>query len=281
MPLRQAVLAALGSVLLVLLLAAPLRAACTPRDFLALELPRHVADPVATALELAYPGLSVRAGEVLLADGQRLPLGRDRGVSPAERLTSARIAEQFVQIYPLDFDLQSRRQAWFDPGRARNDAFFRALWFDSESAARASLTHVSYRGRGVTARFSVTTRHCVAAQLQAALDEIAAHGPAMDRFFQEIGGSFNWRRISGTDRLSAHSFGIAVDFNTRLGGYWQWAGQRAGQVGDYVNHYPEALVQAMERRGFIWGGKWHHYDGMHFEYRPELILHARLAERRQ
>ena len=34
-----------------------------------------------------------------------------------------------------------------------------------------------------------------------------------------------------------------------------------------------------ERHGFIWGGKWHHYDTMHFEYRPEL-LHPRCVDRR-
>jgi hypothetical protein len=27
-----------------------------------------------------------------------------------------------------------------------------------------------------------------------------------------------------------------------------------------------------EKHGFIWGGKWYHYDTMHFEYRPELLL---------
>ena len=32
-----------------------------------------------------------------------------------------------------------------------------------------------------------------------------------------------------------------------------------------------------EKYGFIWGGKWFHYDGMHFEYRPKLILHSRLV----
>jgi len=26
-----------------------------------------------------------------------------------------------------------------------------------------------------------------------------------------------------------------------------------------------------ERHGFIWGGRWWHYDTMHFEYRPELL----------
>jgi hypothetical protein len=30
-------------------------------------------------------------------------------------------------------------------------------------------------------------------------------------------------------------------------------------------------VEVFERHGFIWGGKWNHYDTMHFEYRPELL----------
>ena len=32
-----------------------------------------------------------------------------------------------------------------------------------------------------------------------------------------------------------------------------------------------ALVTVFENHGFIWGGKWRHYDTMHFEYRPELL----------
>jgi len=31
------------------------------------------------------------------------------------------------------------------------------------------------------------------------------------------------------------------------------------------------IIDIFERRGFIWGGKWSHYDTMHFEYRPELL----------
>ena len=30
----------------------------------------------------------------------------------------------------------------------------------------------------------------------------------------------------------------------------------------------------IERHGFIWGGNWYHYDTMHFEYRPELLMDA-------
>ena len=35
--------------------------------------------------------------------------------------------------------------------------------------------------------------------------------------------------------------------------------------------YYGVIVDVFERNGFIWGGKWYHYDTMHFEYRPELL----------
>jgi hypothetical protein len=35
---------------------------------------------------------------------------------------------------------------------------------------------------------------------------------------------------------------------------------------------PREIVDIFERHGFIWGGRWYHYDTMHFEYRPELLL---------
>ena len=84
--------------------------------------------------------------------------------------------------------------------------------------------------------------------------------------------------ISGTDRLSSHSFGAAIDINAELGKYWKWTGAKEGEVGAYDNVVPEEIVEAMERYGFIWGGKWNHFDGMHFEYRPEMILHGRMVD---
>lgn len=253
--------------------------ACTVTDWLTIALPQG--ELMETALELAYPGsdLDRPAGSFTTADGIPVPYRGDRDTAPSDRLLDATIGDMFVLAYPLDFDLAARRIPWNDPGRVRNDALFRAIWFGDRAAAQASLTRVSYARGGQRADFHVTTRHCVHAQLQAALTEIAAHGPAMDRYFDNVGGSFNWRVIAGTDRLSAHSFGIAVDFNSQLGGYWRWSGAAPGQAAEFHNQFPKELVQAMERYGFIWGGKWHHFDGMHFEYRPELILFARLTAR--
>jgi len=37
---------------------------------------------------------------------------------------------------------------------------------------------------------------------------------------------------------------------------------------------PAAAVEAFERHGFVWGGKWLFFDTMHFEYRPDILLLA-------
>ncbi|MEM8729497.1 MAG: M15 family metallopeptidase [Pseudomonadota bacterium] len=264
-------------------LAAPVAgSACTARDFMALPLPQDPGrSPVVLALETAYPGLYVDDGQarVHMPDGATvLPLGESTGQSPEALLQGPSIVEQFTYPYPLDFDLDARRTPWVDPGRLRNQAFFQALYFDRQTEAARHLRTVRYATTGTS--FYLTDKTCAATQLDAALRAIAAQGTDYSRFFQSVGGSFNWRRIAGTNRLSAHSFGIALDLNAKLGGYWRWSGAQPGAAQVYDNKIPEGIVSALERYGFVWGGKWHHFDGMHFEYRPELILYARLLDRR-
>jgi hypothetical protein len=97
-------------------------------------------------------------------------------------------------------------------------------------------------------------------------------------------GGFNWREIAGTQRMSYHSWGLAVDIQPkRLGGkaiYWMWEQQRNK---DWMLvplesrwNPPDRVIEIFENEGFIWGGKWPFYDNMHFEYRPELLEFRRL-----
>jgi hypothetical protein len=89
--------------------------------------------------------------------------------------------------------------------------------------------------------------------------------PSLRRFFAHPGGTFVWRPIAGTDRQSAHSYGVALDLDPTLGDYW-----RNSSPPRWRNRVPQALVDAFEAEGFAWGGRWFHYDTMHFEWRPEL-----------
>jgi hypothetical protein len=56
--------------------------------------------------------------------------------------------------------------------------------------------------------------------------------------------------------------------------YWRW--QPPAQLATFSRkNWPDEIVEAFERHDFIWGGKWWHFDTMHFEYRPEIIAYAK------
>ena len=246
--------------------------ACTPRDFLGMILPAASDDLAVSSVLFAYPTLSYDAAEdVLRSDSGAMKVAGPSEQPPHQALETPTFGAQFRYVYPLAFDLTQRETPWVDPGRLRNADFMALLYFEDEATARASLTQVTHPASGTT--FNVTQKQGVACQLQAALAEI---GPEHGALFQSVGGSFNWRVISGTTRLSVHSYGAAVDLSTKLGAYWKWQGGKPGGVGPFANQIPQDVVQAFEKYGFIWGGKWHHFDSMHFEYRPELIVYARL-----
>lgn len=81
-----------------------------------------------------------------------------------------------------------------------------------------------------------------------------------------------WWPIAGTGRLSLHSFGIAVDLGGPRADYRLWGARANDGRFAWRSRIHWEIVEVFKRHGFIWGGKWHHYDTMHFEYRPELFL---------
>lgn len=252
--------------------------ACDATNFLDLPISSSHEAPEHQAIQIAYPDLLFSDdGRSISANGNLwLGLGTARDGPPRTLLTNPSILEQFSYVYPLGFDLTQRQISYFDPGRLRNGDFFTMLYVSTESAAVANLIHV--RQPSLTpSGFQVTRLRNVDCQLHAALSVLAASETDYSFAFREAGGGFNWRNVSGTSRLSAHSYGIAVDINAKIGQYWQWTGAPEGKIPDYHNRVPAELVSVMERFGFIWGGKWHHFDGMHFEYRPEIILHSRIV----
>jgi hypothetical protein len=251
-----------------------LGADCGARDFFQVPLVAGQTDNVVVALLTAYPGLTLDGDTIVAPNGLRLPLGLDDNRPPQDRLADPSLREQFHDIYPLGFDLTSREIPWYDPGRARVEALFQALYGSSAAEVKSTLQKTRIEG-AATATFLMTNRQGVACQMAAALAEVATLKIDWTPAFTDVGGSFNWRKIAGTDRYSAHSYGIAFDLNPAVGGYWRWAGRPEGDAGPFDNKIPAEIVAIFERFGFIWGGKWHHFDGMHFEYRPEMILFAR------
>ncbi len=93
--------------------------------------------------------------------------------------------------------------------------------------------------------------------------------------------AFYWRRIRGTNRMSFHSYGIAIDLIPRSYGgkyvFWSWTKDQRPDDWMLVPLSrrwmpPQSVIDAFESEGFIWGGKWGVWDNMHFEYHPELLM---------
>ena len=109
------------------------------------------------------------------------------------------------------------------------------------------------------------------------MEQLVVQYPVYAIFLHNPGGTYSWRVIAHTIRLSNHSFGMALDINASQTQYWQWDLEQENRIVSkdaaltYRNTVPWQIVEIFEKYGFIWGGKWYHYDTMHFEYRPELM----------
>ena len=222
-------------------------------------------DPNKAKLLAAYPSYlsHFEGNELVWRDGTRMVWDDGKSKTLEELLDGPDLQDMFEQAYPDKVIFQVD----YDPGRCRPDAFFMKVYGGSAAAVEAQLVPVEWFGQML--RFNKANG--AAKALEAVRDELMPlkdlHG-----YLQPSAGTFNWRVVAGTKRLSNHSFGIAIDLNVQHAHYWRWSKEfKAGQTLRYQNSIPIRIVEAFERHGFIWGGKWYHYDTMHFEYRPELL----------
>ncbi|HEX5957303.1 MAG TPA: M15 family metallopeptidase [Hyphomicrobiaceae bacterium] len=250
---------------------------------LSAALPAAATDKVPLAARLdalvaSYPGYieGVEGNELVLTGGKRHVIDDGKPRTHAEMLESGDIEDMLSQVYPLGACVSQEPPANdFEPGRVRNETFFKGLYGTSAAEVRRHLTSVEWFGE----KLPVMRLQGVDAALARVRADLAKLDPGLNRYLTPSAGTFNWRPIAGTGQLSAHSFGIAIDINTAFTDYWRWAGKRPAVAIAYKNRIPLEIVHVFERHGFIWGGKWYHYDTMHFEYRPELIRIGELAER--
>jgi len=221
------------------------------------------------ALVRAYPDfLASHDGKVLIwKDGTRMPVSDGRSAKTfAERLAHASILDQFSIPY-VKGPLAGPPAPEQDPGRFRNTAFFDKMYGDcSRGEVQRKLTKVAWLPKSGGGSVQITSVNGVADRLRAVSEDLDALGPDVKKFAFPSAGTFNCRTVRDTGNRSMHAWGAAIDINTKSSDYWLWS-----RGGTYRNRIPFAIVAIFEKHGFIWGGKWGHFDTMHFEYRPELL----------
>ena len=258
--------------------ARPLRLLCA--TVLAAALPTFLAPPAlaqsadVSPLVKAYPDFltGVEGGMLVWKDGTRMPVDDGRGVKSFEALLDQPdLKDLFAMRYPLGRKgLAPARD--FDPGRVRSAALFDKMYGNCLIGdVRKSFVSVPWLPTRANAKVLVSNINGAADSLRKVSLELDRLPETFLPFLHPTAGTYNCRPIAGTKRLSAHGYGIAIDIATKSSHYWQWTKPDAAGLYPYKNAIPWEIVEIFERHGWIWGGKWYHYDTMHFEYRPELI----------
>ena len=228
--------------------------------------------PDVSALLRAYPtALAGADGEFLIwRDGTRMELAAGDDGSPAAMLRDGSILDMLRQPYPHG-PAAPEPGSDADPGRIRNRAFFDKMYGDCRRGEVAPhLVPVVWLPRHWGRTLRLTEINGVAAALEAVSAELDTQPDAVTAYLYPPGGGYNCRAVADAGQASMHGWGAAIDINVARSDYWHWRPQ--GRGGDAPPRpIPAVIVESFERHGFIWGGKWSHYDTMHFEYRPELL----------
>ncbi len=217
----------------------------------------------------AYPEqkLQYKDGKIVFPDGYAVEWDDGKKKSFVEQLDNSDIEDSFAMPYQLGGEPTFQA----DGGRSRSDAFFKKMYGSSSAAVQKNLTTVNWFGTNI----KVTKVNGVDKKLKAVAAELAKH-PELRKYIEKP-QSFYWRKVRGSNRQSAHSYGIAVDMGIKYSNYWLWTYPRANENTQikYKNRFPEKIAKIFEKYGFIWGGRWYHFDTMHFEYRPEILKGAK------
>ncbi|WP_242972938.1 M15 family metallopeptidase [Anaeromicrobium sediminis] len=230
------------------------------RDLLTLMMayPEYITDVEMTSDDKVY---------VIMKSGNKILYDDKQKKNYSAKLNNPDLQDMLEEIYPLSH-VDEIMEKNFDPGRIRVYALLKEVYGNSKIGVEKNL--VSAKG----VRFNKNNR--AAENIKNVMNELlplAKSNGKIGACVYPMSGTFCYRVISGTGRLSPHSFGIAIDLARDNRDYWKWASKEAGAK--RLKSYPQEIVNIFEKNYFIWGGKWNHFDILHFEYRPEFIIKSK------
>lgn len=206
---------------------------------------------------------------IILKSGSKILYDDRKTKNSEEKLAYPDLQDMMEQIYPLT-PVSGLMSKDFDPGRIRVYNLLGEVYGKSSAQIQGNLRGVGY------GNLQFNGKNKAADSLKDAMKELVQLSKQrrdISSCLYPINGTFNYRCIAGTNRLSPHAYGIAIDLAIDSRDYWKWATPKQGE--QRIQSYSKDLVKVFEEHNFIWGGKWSHFDILHFEYRPEIILKAR------
>jgi len=186
------------------------------------------------------------------------------------KVSNSDVQDTLEEIYPLESI--DKVLEGIDPGRSRCYSLLNGLYGGNRKEVEKNLSSISTLCGNITFNKNARAGEALKKALNEA-KELANNKNKINNFIFPISGGYNYRVIQDTGRLSPHAYAIAIDLNRNNSDYWKWVDKSKGSK--RIEEYPKELVKIFEDNGFIWGGKWEHFDILHFEYRPEIILKSK------
>ena len=257
-----------------------------------------------TILKSAYPNeideivydYKLNAWAMILRDsnGRKIRLFWAEGrILTADRLTEA--YKYRTQFYPypeeiknpatMDDEYIRKLNAYTSKNARKNSAISAPDFFDtiydarSRQSLESHLVKTSFLGKKTTVHEKIEEP---LKRVEKTIYRRRLWSPEIRSFIRNLSSCdcYHWREVRDTGSRSFHSYAIAVDILPKGWGnkiiYWSWERDRNPNwmLVPIEKRWcpPQAVIDAFEAEGFIWGGKWDIWDNMHFEYRPELFL---------
>ena len=231
----------------------------------------------AKALSATYPDFikGYSDGSLTLSNGEKIIYDDKTQKSFVEQMDNADIEDMFTQPYDTSVWTPSRN---YDPGRIRNEKLLKFMYGKTSQEVSRNLVKVIWFNQ----QLPFTKVNGAADSLRAVEKELASLPEKYHKYFYQS-STYNWRKVRGSDRLSAHSYGIAIDICTKYSDFWRWKNPGKEEMDEivYANRIPKEIIRIFEKHGFISGARWYHYDTMHFEFRPDLIHHSRMTQKKK
>jgi hypothetical protein len=219
----------------------------------------------------AYPGAIILNGELIkTVSGKTLIWDDGKDKSFNEMMNTPDLQDTLSLTYPAFRDIKVHPLHNEDPGRFRYEPLMKLVYGNTAAQVQDNLSPINWLSYSKNRRVQFNKQNGAAQALKQIIKELEQLPTSYHKYLTNIGGTFRDRKIAGTHRLSPHAFGIAIDLNVDYGDYWQYVDSGTSAI-PYKNRMPQAIVDIFERHCFIWGGRWYHYDSMHFEYRPEFF----------
>jgi D-alanyl-D-alanine carboxypeptidase len=207
---------------------------------------------------------------LILKDGTKYKISDNKTKTFDELLEKPDIDDMFYIPYPAG-TMPKQPAMNSDPGRVRFGPLFVAMYGDCKlNGVVKKLKTIEWLPKHGGGRVSITAINGVDRALEAVSKELDELPDDLIKYLKPTSGTYNCRKVAGSEVRSMHGYGAAIDINTKYSDYWRWASD-VGTDPKWRNRIPVEIVSVFEKRGFIWGGYWYHYDTMHFEYRPELL----------